>query len=149
MAERISRQQVAEKAAILPEITVTPEVVVARVPTTVDRTFELPTALYAWTAGLYLAFMAVMALGFGNPNLVLPLAVMVVLIVAAFGVPAIWTRMAPGSRREPLGWSRFQYEGIRTAFGPSRARDATVQVLILPVLIFLWGLAAVMIAALV
>lgn len=148
MAERISRQQVAEKAKILPEVMVASRVA-TRVPTTVDRTFELPTALYGWTAGLYLGFMAVMALGFGNPALVLPLAVIVLLIVAAFVVPAIWTRMAPESRRAPMSWSRFQREGVRTAFGSSKARDATVQVLILPVLIFLWGLAAVTIAALV
>ena len=144
MAERISRTQVAEKATILPEAAIA-----ARTPTTVDRTFELPTALYAWTAGLYLAFMGVMALGFGNPGLILPMAVIVLLIVAAFGVPAIWTRMAPASRRAPLSWSRFQWDGVRTHYGHSKAADATVQVLILPVLIFAWGLAVVTIAALV
>jgi len=93
--------------------------------------------------------MAVMALGFGNPRLILPVAVIVLLIVAFFSLPVIWTRMAPDSRRPAKSWSRFQAEGIRTAFGPSKARDATVQVLILPVLIFLWGIAAVTIAALV
>jgi len=45
MAERIPRNQVAEKATIHLEAAI-----VARPPTTVDRTFELPTALYAWTA---------------------------------------------------------------------------------------------------
>jgi hypothetical protein len=144
MAERISRMQVAEKAAILPEAAIA-----ARVPTTVDRTFELPTALYGWTAGLYLGFMAVMTMGFGNPGLILPVAVIVFLIVAFFGVPAIWTRMAPASRRAPMSWSRFQWDGVRTLYGHSRAGDATVQVLILPVLIFAWGIAAVTIAALV
>lgn len=144
MAERISRTQIAEKATILPEAAVA-----ARVPTTVDRTFELPTALYGWTAGLYLGFMAVMTMGFGNPGLILPVAVIVLLIVAAFAVPAIWTRMAPASRRAPMSWSRFQWEGVRTPYGHSKAGDATVQVLILPVLIFAWGFAAVTIAALV
>ena len=144
MAERISRTKVAEKATIFPEVAVA-----VRQPTTVDRTFELPTALYGWTAGLYLAFMGVMALGFGNPGLILPLAVIVLLIVAAFGVPAIWTRMAPASRRAPMSWSRFEWDGVRTPYGQSKAGDATVQVLILPVLIFAWGIAAVTIAALV
>ena len=144
MAERISRTQVAEMATIFPEVAVA-----VRQPTTVDRTFELPTALYGWTAGLYLAFMGVMTMGFGNPGLILPVAVIVLLIVAAFDVPAIWTRMAPGSRRAPLTWSRFQWDGVRTHYGHSKAGDATVQVLILPVLIFAWGLAVVTIAALV
>ena len=144
MAERISRLEVAEKATILPEI-----VVAARIPTTVDRTFELPTALYGWTAALYLAFMGVMTLGFGNPGLILPVAVIVLLIAAFFGVPAIWTRMAPASRGAPMSWSRFQAHGVRTLYGHSKAGDATVQVLILPVLIFAWGIAVVTIAALV
>jgi hypothetical protein len=148
MAERISRQQVAEKATILPEVTLAPQLP-ARLPTTVDRTFELPTALYGWTAGLYLAFMGVMTLGFGNPGLILPVAIIVFLIVAAFAVPAIWTRMAPASRRAPMSWARFRAEGVRTAYGHSKPGDATVQVLILPVLIFAWGIAAVTIAALV
>ena len=56
--------------------------------------------------------------------------------------------MAPGSRHtRAKSWSRFQAEGIQTAFGRTSAREATVQVLILPVLIFLWGIAAVVIAA--
>lgn len=148
MAERLSRQQVAEKAKVLPEITVAPQPL-GRAPTTVDRTFELPNALYGWTAALYLGFMVVMTLGFGNPALILPVAVITLLIVAFFGLPVIWTRMAPQSRRSAMGWSSFQAEGIRTAYGPSKARDASVQVLILPVLIFLWGIAVVAIAALV
>ena len=109
MAERISRTQVAEKATILPEVAVA-----VRQPTTVDRTFELPTALYGWTAGLYLAFMGVMTMGFGNPGLILPVAVIVLLIVAAFDVPAIWTRMAPGSRRARLTWSRSRSSSARS-----------------------------------
>lgn len=142
MAERVSRQLIAEKALVHSETAMLP-------PAVVDRSFELPTRLYVATAALYLGFMAVMAIGFGNPELVLPVAVIVILIVAAFGAPAIWVRMAPGSRRAAKSWSRFRLDGIATEHGRTRARDAMVQVLILPVLIFLWGLAVVTIAALV
>lgn len=142
MAERVSRQLVAEKAIVHSEAALLP-------PGVVDRSFELPTALYGATVALYLGFMAVMAMGFGNPELILPIAVIVLLIVAAFGVPAMWARMAPETRRAAKTWSRFRLDGIVTEHGRSGARDAMVQVLILPVLIFLWGIAVVVIAALV
>ena len=87
--------------------------------------------------------------GFANPEMVLPVAIFAVFVVAGFGVPAMWTRLAPGTRSRALSWERFRREGIITAYGPVSARDASVQVLILPVLIFLWGVFTVTIAALV
>jgi len=142
MAERISRQAVAEKATVHSEAALLP-------PHEVDRSFELPTRLYGATAGLFLGFMAVTGIGFRSPELILPAAVIVVFIFMAFAVPAIWVRMVPETRRRSLSWSRFQAEGIATEHGRTSARDATVQVLILPVLIFLWGIATVTIAAIV
>ncbi len=142
MAERVTRELVAEKAIVHTELPVA-----AALP--VDRSFEMPTALYGATVALYLGFMAIAALGFGNPELILPIGVIVLSIVAGFGVPAIWVRMAPGSRKPSMGWSRFRMGGIDTEFGRLTSREAMVQVLILPVLIFLWGIATVTIAALV
>ena len=55
----------------------------------------------------------------------------------------------PPNQSKPKTWARFQREGIMTAYGRTSARDATVQVLILPVLIFVWGVVMVTIAALV
>lgn len=142
MVERLTRQQIAEQAIVH-------EASPVRVPTTVDRTFELPTALYAGTAGCYLAFLAIMAIGFGNPALVLPMAIFVTFIVMAFAVPAMWMRMKPDHAQQLTGWSRFRRHGVMTAFGRSTASAATIQVLILPVLILLWGFMTVTIAALV
>ena len=65
------------------------------------------------------------------------------------GVSAMWMRMKPDHAQELTSWSRFSREGIMTAFGRSTAGAATVQVLILPVLILAWGLVAVTIAAVV
>ena len=120
---------------------------VARV--TVDRSFELPRAIYAATVAAYLGFIAIMAAGFGNPKMVIPTAIFALFVVAGFGVPAVWTRIAPDHRSKPMTTSRFARDGIMTHTGRLTGRDATIQVLILPVLIVLWGLAVVTIAALV
>ena len=142
MAERVSRQVIATKAVVHSEAALL-------APHEVDRSFELPTALYAASVALFLGFMAVTAVGFGDPELILPMAVIVLSIVAIFGVPAIWVRLAPGNPKSAKSWSRFRLDGIVTGSGHTGARDAMVQVLIMPVLIFLWGVATVIIAALV
>jgi len=142
MAEQLTREQIAEAARIHaapPRPRTDP----------VDRTFELPKGLYFVTVGLYLGFIAMLGTAFANPGMAIPVAIFALIIVAGFGVPTIWTRLAPQTRSKPQTWARFQQEGIMTAYGRTSGRDATVQVLILPVLIFLWGVIAVTIAALV
>lgn len=57
--------------------------------------------------------------------------------------------MAPGSTKLPMSWSRFSSKGIATLTGHLSAGDASVQMLILPVLVVLWALAAATIAALI
>lgn len=142
MAERLTREQIAEHAIVH-------QAPALRAPTTVDRNFELPAALYVGTAGCYLAFLGVMAVGFGNPGLILPMAIFVTFIVMAFAVPAMWMRMKPDHAQKLTSWDRFRRHGVMTAFGRSTASGATVQVLILPVLILLWGFVVVTIAAVV
>lgn len=142
MAERLARQLIAEKAIVH-------EAPVLRRPHQVDRSFELPTGLYAATVGLFLAYLALMGTGFAHPEMILPMAIFVVFIVAGFGVPALWVTMKPESGQTAMSWSRFRRQGIMTQAGHSTAGAATVQVLILPALIFVWGLAVVTIAALV
>ena len=114
----------------------------------VDRNFEMPTAYYAATVGLYFAFLGVMFAGLGNPGLVIPMAIFAVFIAGMFGVPAIWTRLA-GNDTEPMTMGQFTTKGIMTATGRLAPRDATIQMLILPVLIVMWGVAVVAIAAIV
>ena len=142
MAERIARQLVAEKAIVH-------EAAALRLPTAVDRSFELPTGLFAATAACYFGFVALMVLGFGNPGLIVPMGIIVVFIAMFFGVPAQWMRMKPEHAKKLTSWARFQRDGIMTPYGRSTAGAATVQVLILPVLILLWGIAVVTIAAVV
>jgi hypothetical protein len=119
----------------------------------VDRNFELPISLYAATVGLYLGFLAIMAAAFGNPGLIIPMAIFVVFVVGMFGVPAVWTQLKKNGLEEndtrPLTVGQFEAQGIMTHTGRLAPRDAKVQVLILPVLIVMWGLAVVTIAAVV
>ena len=142
MAEKLNRQQVAEKAIIHTEAVLCQS-------TTVDRSFELPTGLYVATVGLFLGYLAVMGFGFAHPEMILPMAIFTFFIVAGFGVPTLWVRMKPDSGQRALSWSRFAREGIDTLSGRLDAKAASVQVLILPALIFLWGIAMVTIAAVV
>ncbi|MDG5748762.1 hypothetical protein P8Q88_11315 [Qipengyuania sp. XHP0207] len=111
--------------------------------TVVDRTFELPRPLYVATVGLYLGFLAVMATGLSTPGLAIPMAIFAIFIVAGFGLPLVWTRLAPESGQRNLRWTELKRRGIATHTGRVNARDASVQVLILPVLIFCWGLTVV------
>ena len=141
MVEQLTREKIAQQAGIFAEA--------PRVIAPTDRTFELPAGLYVATVALFLGFIGVMTLGFANPEMVLPAAIFVLFVVAGFGVPAIWTRLAPATPSKAMSWQRFRQNGIVTANGRAGARDATVQVLILPALIFTWGVIVVAIAALV
>ena len=71
------------------------------------------------------------------------------LIVAGFGLPALWTRITPDHKGRNMSWARLASQGIATHTGRVSARDAAVQVLILPALVFCWGVTTVIIAALV
>jgi hypothetical protein len=114
----------------------------------VDRNFGLPKALYGATVACYLGFLAVVGTAFANPTLAIPMAIFVVFIVAGFGVPAIWTRLA-GNTSEPQTLGEFEQRGIMTNTGRLSAREATIQMLILPVLLVVWGLTVAVIAAIV
>lgn len=114
----------------------------------VDRNFGLPKAFYGATVACYLGFLAVVGSAFANPALAIPMAIFVLFIIAGFGVPAIWTRLA-GNTSEPATLGEFQLKGIMTNTGRLAPRDASIQVLILPVLLVIWGLAIAIIAAVV
>lgn len=112
-----------------------------------ERSFDLPPVLHAATVGLYLVFLGVMAFAFQDRGLIIPMAIFVIYIVMAFGVPALWVRMKPQHAIKPLRWSDFSRSGVNTYTGNMSARDATVQVLMLPVLILGWGVSVALIAA--
>lgn len=113
----------------------------------VDRTFELPTGLYALTIAGYLGFIGIMAACFMTGQLVIPMAIFVLFIVMAFSIPAMWTSLGDDDGARRLSWSNFQSKGVMTHDGPVTAAAASAQVLILPFAIILWGLAITVIVA--
>lgn len=116
--------------------------------TRVGRTFDLPTGLYVATVALYVAFIGLMAALFLNPQLAIPLVVIGGFVLFAFGLAAEWTRMQPDNDAAPLTWGQLTHRGIQTLSGPLTGSQAAVQVLLLPVLILVWGLAIAVIVAL-
>jgi hypothetical protein len=138
MAQHISQQDLARIATITD----------APVLTKVDRTFGLPTGLYAATVGCYVAFIGVMAAALMNPGLAIPMTIFVLFIVAGFGIPTVWARMKPESDSLPLTYDQFRHRGIDTHTGRLTASEASIQVLMLPVLILAWGIASAVIIAL-
>lgn len=139
MAEHISQQELTRIANITD----------APARTRVDRSFELPTGLYAATVGLYLAFIGLMGLLFANPQLAIPLVVFGGFIAFAFGVAGFWTMMKPENDQSPLTWGQLSSRGIQTLSGHLTASEAAAQVLVLPILILAWGLAIAVIVALI
>ncbi|KEO90810.1 hypothetical protein EH31_07165 [Erythrobacter longus] len=114
----------------------------------VDRSFGLPNRLYLVTVGAYLGFIAIMAIAFINPVLVIPMVIFAGFIIAAFGVPAIFTQLK-GNDSKAMTWGEFENKGIMTNTGPLAPAEAAIQVLVLPILLVFWGIAAVTIAAIV
>ena len=145
MSRNLNRELIADQAIVVQ----LPRTFEPLHPVQVDRSFEMPTGVYVATAGCCLAFLAILATAFASPGLIIPIAVCITFIIGFFGVPATWTRMAPDSIKRPMGWNQFANRGIATLTGRLSAGEATVQMLILPVLVVMWAFAVATIAALI
>lgn len=111
------------------------------------RVFDLHPALFALTVGGYLAYLGVMAAAFMAPDLVISMAIFVLFVIAGFGTPALFARIAPPPPGRAPGWSQFMAEGFDCMTGHLSGRATAVQVLIMPALILLWGVGIAIIAA--
>ena len=112
-----------------------------------ERTFGLHPALFAATIGAYLAFLAIMAAAFMNPNLVIPFAIFVVYLGMYFGVPSLWARVVGRPVGRFQSWAEFRSEGMEIETGHIASGAAIAQVLVLPALIVGFALAVALIAA--
>ena len=74
--------------------------------------------------------------------------VIFVFIAAFFAIPAMFPSMAP-NRKQALSWTVFRMRGIQTATGHASATEATILVLLLPFLVFCFGMAVAAIAMIV
>jgi hypothetical protein len=119
----------------------------APVQTRVNRTFELPPALYIGTLVGYFGFLTIMTVCFMNPELALPMAVFSFSIIAGFGLGFKWVAMNPENAARTLSWGQFANRGVQTLSGRLTAFEASAQVLTLPILIVFWGLCIAVIVA--
>lgn len=114
-----------------------------------DHSFELPPAIYIAMGALFFGFIAVLSMAFLNPAMAVPFAVCALFIVVFFTVPVIFVRTAPTDGSKPLRWSRFMEKGVAIEHGRCSGGEAAVLVLMLPALIFCFGVAIATIVALV
>ena len=113
-----------------------------------DQSFELPPALYIATGLLFFGFVAVLSMAFANLKMAIVFGVCFAFIAAFFTVPAIFVRTgADHSRSRSLRWSDFMEKGVAIEHGRCSGRDAAVLMLLLPALIFCFGLAIATIVA--
>ncbi|WP_336986991.1 hypothetical protein [Altererythrobacter aquiaggeris] len=114
-----------------------------------DRSFESPRGLYLVTAFCYLAFLAIMAATVASPGLIVPLGICTVFIGMFFAAPTVILRQTPESGGLAKSWGQLKARGIMTNTGHLAGHEAAVQMVMLPVLIVVWGLAVSLIVALV
>jgi hypothetical protein len=92
--------------------------------------------------------VSVLGLGFRGGHMAVAYGVIFAFIAAFFAIPAVFPAMASG-RKKSLSWTMFRMRGIHTATGRSTAGEATVLVLLLPFLIFCFGMTIAAIAMIV
>lgn len=110
------------------------------------RHFDLPPLLHGATLGLFLIYLAVMGATFAGGRMPIVLAICAISVVGMFVVPALFQLMGPRHDDRPLSLSAFARDGIDCLTGRLSAGQASVQVLIMPVLILAWGIAIAIIA---
>ena len=115
-------------------------------PNRVDRQFDLPPVLHLATFGGFFAYLGIMWLAFGNPELVLPFVIFVTFLAASLIVPAYWERIADQDGPKQ-SFAEFLQEGVECATGRVTAGEAMVQVLIMPAMLVFWGLSIAAIRA--
>lgn len=147
MSQILHRELVGEKAIVHRSPPITGGAAAPRA--FFNHTFELPSGIYAASLGCFVTFLATMAVGFGNPELGILMAIFGVFFAGFYGIPVLFVKESPEGANKALTWGQFRSSGIMTLTGRLPAGEALAQVLVLPVLIVLWGIACVLIAALV
>jgi hypothetical protein len=86
---------------------------------------------------------------FASPGLVVPMGVFVAFLAAFYVVPMKWATMKPANPDRAMELSRLMASGVDTINGRCSGAAAVAQVLVLPALVFAWGVAIATIVALV
>ncbi len=85
-----------------------------------DRNFNLPVALYAGFFGLFLAYLGVMAFGFFDPQMIIPIAVFVLITIAFYVLPMLWTKVGPENSTRSMRVDQMMAIGVDRT--PARQR---------------------------
>jgi len=108
--------------------------------------FDLHPALHVAVFGGFFVYLGIMWSAFADPGLAIPFVIFAFFIAAFFVVPAMWARMA-GATGTHESWADFLRDGIDTGSGRLSAGSAIAQVMIMPAMLILWGLAVAIIRA--
>lgn len=111
------------------------------------RSFDLHPALFAITVGAYLLYVLMMAVTFMAAEMIIPLAIFVITIVAGFGVPALWARVEGVAVAHLPDWHEFVRDGIDTWTGHLSGKEVIAQVMIMPAMLLIWAVAIAVIRA--
>lgn len=102
--------------------------------------FDLHPSLHLAVFGGFFVYLGIMWTAFADPGLAIPFVIFVIFLAASVIVPGMWARIAPDAGPRET-WADFRREGIDTASGRLTADAATAQVLIMPAMLVLWGIA--------
>jgi hypothetical protein len=142
---KMSRRQTREQLLVREEIVAAPAKRACE-----DQSFELPSPIYIAMVTMFAGFIGVLSLAFRGGHMAVIYGVIFAFIAAFFAVPALFPRQGPeDNRTKALTLVDFGHRGIVTATGRASAREATILVLLLPALIFCFGVAVAIIATLV
>lgn len=108
--------------------------------------FDLPPVLHIGVFGGFFVYLGIMWSAFADPGLAIPFVIFAFFIAAFFVVPTIWAWMAPAAGPRER-WADFLREGMATGSGRLSAGSAIAQVMIMPAMLILWGLAVAVIRA--
>lgn len=106
----------------------------------VERVFGLHPALHIGVYGGFFLYLGILWSAFGEPGLVIPFAIFFIFLSAAFVVPALWARVAPNDGAK-TNWQQFLAGGFECATGHLDAGAVIAQVMLMPVMLVVWGLA--------
>ncbi|MDF7775673.1 hypothetical protein P1X14_10485 [Sphingomonas sp. AOB5] len=115
-------------------------------PNRTGRVFDLHPAIHVAVFGGFFAYLGIMWAAFGNAELAIPFVIFAVFLAGSFITPAMWARVSPNIGPK-ADWSKFLRDGFDCETGHLTARATMAQVLIMPAMLILWGLAIALIRA--
>jgi hypothetical protein len=105
------------------------------------RVFDLHPAVHLMLVGCYAAFVGILLTAFMGPDLIVSAAIVILSVIALFGTPALWARVAPEDEAPKQSWAEFRTEGMDCYTGHVTAGEALAQILVLPCLLVALGAA--------